>query len=157
MSNTIGNRDKTTADYGSRLRILMAMLAIGALLAGTGCAGGITAVRLPVVGYIDFDPPPVDRVDKAMMYDALAAAASMQRVGARTTWHNPHTGNRGTYIVTRVKTRRFSVAPEINPLYSIYLPAVEIDEFINANNGREYKTLGMNVYLERNGRWYRYR
>mgnify|MGYP006277971363 CR=1 FL=1 len=157
MSKITGNRGKTTRDVAGCLRILSAMLIAGALLAVTGCAGGITAIRLPVVGYIDFDPPPVDRVDKAMMYEALVDAACQMRVGARTTWSNPVTGNSGTYTVTRVKTRRFSIAPEVNPLYSVYLPAVEIDEYIVANNGREYKTLGMNVYREHNGRWYRYR
>lgn len=134
---------------------LLAIALLVPLLAG--CSGGITAIGIPGLGYFDFDPPPVDRVDKAMMYDALVDAACQMRVGARTTWSNPVTGNRGTYIVTRVKTRRFSIAPEVNPLYSVYLPAVEIDEYIMANNGREYKTLGMNVYQERNGRWYRYR
>jgi len=125
----------------------------GILLCSTGCAG-ITAINIPGLGYFDFDPPPVTSEDKTLMYYAVAEAANQGYVGARSTWVNHDTGNSGEYILTRI-SRGPRPTPRSCYSCSSGLPAAEMTEVVHAG-GREYRTTGLGVYLERNGKWYRY-
>jgi len=132
---------------------LIVSLGIGVMLSFTGCSA-ITAVNIPGVGYIDFDPAPVTSIDKTLMSVALANAANQQFVDARSTWIKNYSGNQGEYIVTGVKPYPIPMRPGFAPCGS-GLPGAELTEVIYAG-GREFRTSGMGVYLDPCGKWNRY-
>lgn len=74
--------------------------ALALVILCSGC--GITAVNIPGIGYIDFDPPPVTPEDKTLMYFAIAEAANQGFVGARASWVNHDSGHSGEYIVSKI-------------------------------------------------------
>lgn len=127
---------------------------VALLLTLSGCAN-ITAVNIPGIGYIDFDPPPVTPDDKHLMYLAVSDAASHLRVGTIATWQNPITGHHGSYEVTKVRGRSIP-GQSISPYGNLSKPAVELTETISAG-GREFITQGMAVSLEYDGVWRRYK
>lgn len=131
-----------------------------AALCLTGC--GVTAVNIPGIGYINFDPPALSDGDKTLQYLALVDAAQQRRVGASVVWKNDDSGHWGKYTVTRLNPRlpmrgepgyrRFVCDPRYRggPVHS-----VEATEEIYSD-GREFITRGLGFYRAVNGRWYRY-